>query len=135
MNSQWAQDYEALSKQVRDATNFSLLSSSFSSSATSTSSMQAAPPRSVSMAMSTNSSHSSSASSCVHCPIFESQLNDRVQEVDDLRAQVVGLREDIKDCKERLSQKQQEMCCLESEYQILRIQVSLLQNVMISACS
>ncbi len=36
---------------------------------------------------------------------------------------MIGLREDIKDCKERLTQKHQEMRCLENEYQIVRIQV------------
>ena len=109
VNGQWAQDYEALSKQIRNATGFHSVASG-SSSASSTS-------------LHVSAATSSSSRSCVRCSIYESQLEDRAQEAEALRAQVVGLREDIKDYKERLNQKQQEMSCLENEYQILRIQV------------
>lgn len=66
-----------------------------------------------------------SGSSCLHCSIYESQLEDQGQEAEILTAEVVGLREDVKDLKERISQKQQEFACMEREYQVLRLQVRM----------
>ena len=43
--------------------------------------------------------------------------------MDGLRASIVGLREDVKELKERLGLKQRELSGLENEYQIVRLQV------------
>ncbi len=50
-------------------------------------------------------------------------MKDKNQEIEDLKAIIVGLREDIKECREGVNQKQREMTTLESDYQVIRMQV------------
>lgn len=124
INEQWSLDYEALAKNISNATGFhSVISTSSSSAITATTNTSS------NSSATSSSSHSPRARyspdpACVRCSIYETQLEDKQQEVEDLRAMIVGLREDVKEGKDRLGLKQRELNNLESEYQILRLQVS-----------